>query len=399
MDRRGSMNTTKLKQEIIEYSKKIGIDKIGFASTDVFNELKHRLKQQEKHGYASGFEKGSIKERTEPSELLPEAQSIISIALAYPSKIKNPPKSTKEDRRGIFSRASWGTDYHVVLRDRLEKLTTFIKEKVPHLESKLMVDTGELSDGAVAERAGIGFNGKNTLIITPEFGSYVYLGELITNIPFIPDEPLEDSCGDCTICMDACPTGAIVQAGQLNSQRCLSFLTQTKDFLPDEFRDKIGTRVYGCDTCQAVCPRNKQIDFHIHPEFEPEPEVAKPKLKPMLRMSNREFRDKFGHIAGFWRGKNPLQRNAMLGLAHYRDQTAIDELIAVMNDDVRPMIRGTAAWSLGKIGTKAAYEAIEEALGKEEVEQVAFEMEKGLTFKLEKPVRSTRSSRKRRGNG
>src|SRR5690625_7471618 len=97
MDRRGSMNTTKLKQEIIEYSKEIGIDKIGFASTDVFNELKHRLKQQEKYGYASGFEKGSIKERTEPSELLPEAQSIISIALAYPSKIKNPPRS--EERR------------------------------------------------------------------------------------------------------------------------------------------------------------------------------------------------------------------------------------------------------------------------------------------------------------
>src|SRR5690625_7256854 len=105
-----------------------------------------------------------------------------------------------------------------------------------------MVDTGELSDGAVAERAGIGFNGKNTLIITPEFGSYVYLGELITNIPFIPDEPLEDSCGDCTICMDACPTGAIVQAGQVNSPRCRSFLTPTKDFFPDAVSDTSGPR-------------------------------------------------------------------------------------------------------------------------------------------------------------
>lgn len=382
------MNVSQLKQEIIDYSKEIGIDKIGFASADVFTELKERLKRQQELKYQSGFEKGTIAERTEPDRLLPGAKSIISIALAYPSRIQNPPKSTREDRRGIFARASWGTDYHIVLRERLAKLSAFIKEKVPDTADKLMVDTGELSDGAVAERAGIGFTGKNTLIITPEFGSFVYLGELITNIPFIPDSPLEDSCGDCRICIDACPTGAIVQGGQLNAQKCLAFLTQTKDFLPDEYRSSIGTRVYGCDTCQAVCPRNKQVDFHLHAEFEPEPEVAKPKLKPMLRMSNRDFRGKFGHVAGFWRGKNPLQRNAMIGLAHYKDKTAIDELIAVMNNDVRPVIRGTAAWSLGKIGTDKAFQAIEEAIKKEKDEQVIYEMKKGLKFQEETPRRS-----------
>lgn len=382
------MNVSQLKQEIIDYSKEIGIDKIGFASADVFTEFKERLRRQQELNYQSGFEKGTIEERTEPERLLPGAKSIISIALAYPSRIQDPPKSTKEDRRGIFARASWGTDYHVILRERLAKLSAFIKEKFPDAEDKLMVDTGELSDKAVAERAGIGFSGKNTLIITPEFGSFVYLGELITNIPFIPDTPIEDGCGDCRICLDACPTGALVEGGQLNAQRCLAFLTQTKDFLPDEFRTKIGTRVYGCDTCQAVCPWNRRIDFHLHQEFEPEPEVAKPKLKPMLRMSNRAIREKFGHVAGFWRGKNPLQRNAMIGLAHYKDETAIDELIAVMNDDVRPMIRGTAAWSLGKIGTEKAFEAIEMAMEKEKDEQVLFEMQKGLEFRETTPTRS-----------
>ncbi|MGJ9459268.1 tRNA epoxyqueuosine(34) reductase QueG [Oceanobacillus sp. CF4.6] len=375
------MQTEQLKQEIIQYAKKIGIDKIGFASADIFGELKERLKRQQELSYQSGFEKGSLEERTEPQRLLPEAQSIISIAIAYPSRMKNAPKSTKEERRGLFARASWGIDYHVVLRERLEKLSAFIQEQVPDAVNKVMVDTGELSDRAVAERAGIGFSGKNTSIITPEYGSFVYLGEMITNIPFLPDEPLEDSCGDCRKCMDACPTGALVgDGGQLNAQRCIAFLTQTKDFLPDEFRTKIGNRVYGCDTCQQVCPKNKGIDFHIHPEFEPEHDIAKPKLIPMLQISNREFKEKFGSISGAWRGKKPLQRNALIALGHYKDKTAITEMIEVMNNDPRPVIRGTAAWSLGKIGTEEAFQAIKDAMKKETDEQVLFEIEKGLAF-------------------
>ncbi|MCJ0932337.1 tRNA epoxyqueuosine(34) reductase QueG [Virgibacillus halodenitrificans] len=377
------MDINKLKQEVIEYSKEIGIDKIGFASADVFSELKERLKRQQTLGYQSGFEKGSVDERTEPTRLLPEAQSIISIALAYPSRMKDAPKSTKEERRGIFARASWGIDYHVVMREKLDKLADFLKEKVPDVSNRVMVDTGELSDRAVAERAGIGFSGKNTAIITPEFGSFVYLGELITNIPFLPDSPVEDSCGDCTKCLDACPTGALVQGGQLNAQRCIAFLTQTKDFLPDEFRTKIGNRVYGCDTCQVVCPKNKKVDFHHHPEFEPDHEISKPKLKPMLRISNREFKNTFGSIAGSWRGKKPLQRNALIALGHYKDITAVEEVIEVMQTDPRPVIRGTAAWSLGKIGTERAYNAIHEAMKKEKDEQVIYEMEKGLAFEKE----------------
>ena len=172
-----------------------------------------------------------------------EAASILSIAVAYPSKMKNRVVSKKGERRGIFSRASWGNDYHLVLRERLKKLEAFILEKVPDAQCKSMVDTGELSDRAVAERAGIGWSGKNCSIITPEFGSYVYLGEMITNIPFEPDTPIEDQCGTCTKCLDACPTGALIQGGQINAKRCISFLTQTKEIIPEEFRDKIGNRL------------------------------------------------------------------------------------------------------------------------------------------------------------
>src|SRR5699024_4915125 len=134
--------------------------------------------------------------------------------------------------------------------------------------------------------------------------------------------------------------GALVQGGQLNANKCLAFLTQTKDFLPEEYRTKIGTRLYGCDTCQAVCPRNKGIDFHVHKDFEPEREIAKPLLVPMLKMSNREFKEKFGHTAGSWRGKKPLQRNAIIALAHFKDKTATEDLIRTLEEDVRPVIRG-----------------------------------------------------------
>ncbi|MBU8690942.1 tRNA epoxyqueuosine(34) reductase QueG [Priestia megaterium] len=372
------MNAYQLKEEIISYSKEIGIDKIGFTSASMFDELKNRLLAQQDLGYASGFEEPDIEKRVDPTLVVPKARSIISIALAYPSKLKDVPKSTKEDRRGIFCRASWGQDYHTVLRDRLQKLETFIKEKVPAVILQSMVDTGELSDRAVAERAGIGWSGKNCAIITPEFGSYVYLGEMITDIPFPPDKPIEDGCGTCNKCVDACPTGALVTGGQLNSQRCIAFLTQTKGFLAEEFRSKLGNRLYGCDTCQTVCPENKGKDFHFHPEMEPDPELAKPKLKPLLTMSNREFKEKFGHVSGSWRGKKPIQRNAIIALAHFKDQTAVPDLIDLIKNDVRPVIRGTAAWALGKIGDKEALDTLMNLREQEKDQEVIEEMSKGI---------------------
>ncbi|MBM7715144.1 tRNA epoxyqueuosine(34) reductase QueG [Siminovitchia sp. FSL H7-0308] len=372
------MDYGQLKEEIIEYSKQIGIDKIGFAASDPFIEMKNLLMRQEALGYQSGFEHKNIDERTHPELIFEEPRSIIAIALAYPSKMTNPPRGKRGERRGIFCRASWGIDYHILVREKLEQLAAYIKEKVSEARCKLMVDTGELVDRAVAERAGIGWSGKNCSIITPEFGSYVYLGEMITNLPFEPDEPLHDQCGECTKCLEACPTGALVGPGQLNAQRCIAFLTQTKGFLPDEFREEIGNRLYGCDTCQTVCPKNKGIDNRFHPKMEPDPETAKPLLKPLLQLSNREFKEKFGKMAGSWRGKKPIQRNAILALAHFKEEQAVDDLIKVLQEDVRPEIRGTAAWSLGKIGGEKARTALLTARVHEKNSDVQQEIQKGL---------------------
>lgn len=373
------MDYQQLKQEIIEYSRIIGIDKIGFTSASPFTELKSRLLRQQELGYASGFEEKDIDKRVDPSLLLEEPRSIIAIALAYPSKMKESVKGKRGERRGIFCRASWGEDYHTILRDRLEKLEAFISSKVPDARFRSMVDTGELADRAVAERAGIGWSGKNCSIITPEFGSYVYLGEMVTNLPLEPDAPIENQCGTCTKCLDACPTGALVQGGQLNAQRCIAFLTQTKGFMPEEFREKLGNRIYGCDTCQTVCPKNKGIDFHLHEEMEPDAEAVKPLLEPLLHLSNKEFKQTFGYMSGSWRGKKPIQRNAIIALAHFKEEESVPALVDVLLNDARPVIRGTSAWALAKIGGGQALEALLAAKEKETDEEVQQEIEQAIS--------------------
>lgn len=378
------MNLGQFQKELVAYASEIGIDKIGFASAEPFFNLKHQLIRQQQLQYQSGFEEQDVEKRTHPELLLEEAVTIIAIAIAYPSKMNDAPQGTKGARRGIFSRSSWGKDYHAALRERLTLLEAFIASHYPDARMRSMVDTGELSDRAVAERAGIGWSAKNTNIITPEFGSYVYLGEMITNIPFTLDEPMEDQCGDCRLCIDTCPTGAIVEGGQLNAQRCISFLTQTKGFLPDEFRSKIGNRLYGCDTCQTVCPKNKRKANQIHAEFEPDPEIAKPLLEPLLKISNREFKEKFGYVSGSWRGKKPIQRNAILALAHFKELSAVPALIDLLESDERPVIRGTAAWAIGKIGTAEGLHALKIAEEKEKDSEVLEEIQKGLAFFAEK---------------
>lgn len=374
------MKVHQLQEDLIKFAASIGVDKIGFTTAAPFHELKNRLRRQQQLNYQSGFEESDIELRTEPLKLLDGAESIIAIALAYPSRMQDAPQGKRGERRGIFCRASWGVDYHTAVRERLQLIEAWLQERVPNVLVKSMVDTGELVDRAVAERAGIGWSGKNCSIITPEFGSYVYLGEIMTNIPFAPDTPMDDECGDCNLCIDVCPTGAIVAPGQLNSQRCIAFLTQTKGFLPDEFRAKIGNRLYGCDTCQTVCPKNKGKLNWIHEEFKPDPEIAKPLLQPLLSISNKVFKATYGHVSGSWRGKKPIQRNAILALAHFKEEGAMPDLVEVLRKDARPVLRGTAAWAIGKIGTDEAEEILLEAKKIEQDEEVLAEIEKGLAL-------------------
>lgn len=345
-----------IKEEIIKLSKEIGISKIGFTTADDFDYLEKSLRLAVKEGRNSGFEHKNIEERIKPKLSLASAKTIISIAVAYPHKLKQQPQKTAY-KRGKFTPNSWGLDYHYVLQDKLDRLAKGIEELTADFEYKGMVDTGALVDTAVARRAGIGFIGKNGLVISKEFGSYMFLGELITNLDIEPDQPVDYDCGDCNRCLTACPTSCLIGDGTMNAKRCLSFQTQDKGIMDLEFRKKIKTVIYGCDICQICCPYNKGLDNPLATEIDPD--LAHPELLPFLELSNGQFKEKFGHIAGSWRGKNILQRNAIIALANANDRSAIPKLLEIIDKGQNPIHIATAIWALGQLVREANPEMIE----------------------------------------
>ncbi|MCH4056993.1 MAG: tRNA epoxyqueuosine(34) reductase QueG [Lactobacillaceae bacterium] len=365
------MVNDQFKQAIIAASQEIGIDKIGFTTAADFEHLRPSLVAQKAAGHTTGFEHQNLDERLDPDLIFDQPQSIIAIALAYPTRMKQRPPRT-DYRRGQFARASWGDDYHQILRNKMTALIAQIKEladQATEITFKPMVDTGELIDVAVAQRAGLGFIGRNGLLITPEFGSYVYLGEIITNLSLTPDQPMANQCGTCRRCIEACPPQALMGDGRLNGQRCLSYQTQTKGLMPAEFRPLIRNVIYGCDICQIVCPFNKGKDYHYHEDMEPDPEAVMPELVPLLSISNHDFKLKFGPMAGSWRGKKPLQRNAIIALVNLHDHSALPNLLAVIDTDPRPVIRATAAWAVGELAEQAnpvLNDFLKQALAKED---------------------------------
>lgn len=365
-----------IKEEIIKLSKDIGISKIGFTTADDFDYLEKSLRLAVEEGRNSGFEHKNIEERIKPKLSLASAKTIISIAVAYPHKLKQQPQKTAY-KRGKFTPNSWGLDYHYVLQDKLDRLAKGIEELTADFEYKGMVDTGALVDTAVARRAGIGFIGKNSLVISKEFGSYMFLGELITNLDIEPDQPVDYDCGDCNRCVTACPTSCLIGDGTMNAKRCLSFQTQDKGIMDLEFRKKIKTVIYGCDICQICCPYNKGLDNPLATEIDPD--LAHPELLPFLELSNGQFKEKFGHIAGSWRGKNILQRNAIIALANANDRSAIPKLLEIIDKGQNPIHIATAIWALSQLVREANPEMIEMILAvKNPTEAIKEEQEQFL---------------------
>lgn len=300
---------------------------------------------------------------------LPTAKSVVSVALSYLTHESNRTYGTYGPR-GVMAAFARGLDYHGVVQERLSTLAAGIPG-----ETRSFCDTGPVSDRSAAISAGIGSRGKNTCVYVGEYGSWVVLGELLTDIELEPDGPSAlDICGECDECMRACLTGAIVAPYQLDARICLSRVTQTKGVIPIPLREKLGTRIYGCDTCQSACPLNRCAKPGNVEAFRPSAGLGEaPELLPLLNISPSEFQERIAPTTGGWIGRTRFRRNVAVALGNIRDPDAVPELTNALSDP-EPIIRAHAAWSLGRICTPDAPSALEAALSRETDEQVLGEI-------------------------
>lgn len=372
-----------IKKEIKKYAYSLGINKIGFADAKPLENHLSRLLRRQNGNYSYSINEGDPARRIDLSMGFPEARSVICAAVAYNGQDYIPPDddSLKSGARGRLSFISRGRDYHAIMCERLEKLKLYIMKVISGANISIMVDKEEILEKAFAVEAGLGWFGKNTLLVTPEFGSFVYLGELVTDISFPPDSPINEGCGACSKCLEACPTRALDQKKNLNPDRCLAGISQYKGIIEPEIRGLMRNTIYGCDICQMVCPYNSRVVIDRNTDVHDSRESgfagydqAFPLLSELLQMSNAEFKKRFGYTAGAWRGRTVFQRNAIIAAGNARDDNFVPELIRILQKDSRPVMRGTAAWALGRIGSPEAYSALKEALSWEQDQSVIDEI-------------------------
>lgn len=270
----------------------LGFDACGIAPAAGLPEL-HVLPEWLSRGYAGemAYLSRTAAQRADATGALRSARSVIVTATLYNT---NRPFSLQCDdpSRAHISRYAWGDDYHKVLMRRLDRLVAWMHEVHPEtFEATPYVDTGPVQERAFARHAGIGWIGKNCCVINRELGSFIFLAEILCSLPLEPDQPAFDQCGSCTLCLDVCPTGALVAPGTLDARRCISYLTiEQRGDIPDELRPDVGTHVYGCDICQEVCPYNAKAPTSDDPAWQPRPLWDRATVDGLLQVSDAELR-------------------------------------------------------------------------------------------------------------
>ena len=381
----GSMDNTK--RQVKEYAREIGFDLVGIASADDFADHESITLERLRTGLMDGlpwYTESRVRRGCRPQELLPGARSIITVGMSYylPEEEDNLPGSLARPEggqlHGKVARYSWGHDYHKVMKERLKTLVEGLSQRLGcPIEARWYVDDGPMLDRAVAQRGGIGWFGKNTNILTPSHGSWVFLGQVITDLELEPDPPLRKSCGDCVRCIDACPTGAIVAPYVIDNARCISHLTiENRGPIPRDLRPLMYDWVFGCDICQDVCPVNLKAAYTKEQAFKLRRFTALD-LVALLEMTEEDFQERFRNSPIKRAKRVGLQRNACVALGNSGDRTAVPALVDALRDGA-PLVRGHAAWALGRLGGREAIRALEGALAQEPDTEVLEEIEAAL---------------------
>ncbi|MCH8868902.1 MAG: tRNA epoxyqueuosine(34) reductase QueG [Chloroflexi bacterium] len=362
-----------------EYGAELGFDLVGITTAEPFLRDERAAIERVRAGMMDGlhwYTEERVRRANRPKVLLEGAQSVISLAISYNT---GPPADDGNEPRGKIGRYAWGDDYHDVIKKRLRQFCDGLEARLGEpVRTRIFVDDGPMNDRAAAERAGLGWFGKNTNILTPSHGSWVFLAQVVTDMKLKPDTPLKKTCGSCVRCIDACPTGAIVAPYVLDNRKCISFLTiELRGPIPKDLRPLVGDWIFGCDICQDVCPVNKKAAESLEPAFQQRHDFSAPELIPLLELDDEGFRERFRNSPVKRAKRVGLQRNVCVALGNIGDAAAIPALANALESD-SPLVRGHAAWALGRIGGHEALASLQTASSRQQQEEVHEEIQDAL---------------------
>jgi epoxyqueuosine reductase len=344
--------------EVKTRARELGFDLCGIAPADALPETRH-FRDWLASGYAGEMRylERSAPRREDPRRVLPSARSVVALGMLYNT---DRPYSTEQRQSGAaaISRYAWGEDYHAVIGSKLDALSAWMRERAGEtFEAKSYVDTGPVLERQYAQRAGIGWIGKNTCLISPHLGSWIFLAEIICNVPLDPDPPALDQCGSCTLCLEACPTDAFAAPRVLDATRCISYLTiELKGGIPEALRPAIGTHAYGCDVCQEVCPWNLAPAPPVSGAraWLPRAAIDGASLAALWRLRDDELEALVGDSAMSRAGVRGLRRNLAVAIGNSGDADAAAALDEVHEFDAPsiadPMVAGHMQWAKQRLG-------------------------------------------------
>jgi len=337
---------------ILNRARALGFGAAGIAAVTTMDPAPFRAWLEAGHAAGMDYLARHLPLRADLPSVLPGARSVICAALPYPGPWDG------ESVVGAVAKYARGADYHDVVRERLTLLWDELQREYPEATGRIFVDSGPLPERELARRAGVGWVGRHSCLIHPELGTRFVLGEILTTLALEPTPPITGGCGTCRRCLDACPTGALTEPGIVDARRCLSYLTiEHKGPLPRELRPLLGTRLFGCDACQDACPHNQKV-LNIDSPLTPSLDLLAPDLPALLLMPVADFHRRFRGTPLHRAKRRGVLRNTCVVLGNLGDLTNIPVLMYALHDH-EPLVRGHAAWALGRLGAR---EALAEAL-------------------------------------